>query len=196
MFFPVKPSQMVVRQFLEDRKQDRFSYAEVGSSRLTAPKNYNIDHNRLQIGNNLEDFQRAAKAVKSWKMFEMPWVELYPPETPIEIGETVGILIKHYGFWSLNANRIVYLIEEQGEIEKYGFAYGTLTAHAEQGEERFTVEFHHSTGEVWYDLFAFSKPGHILAKLGYPLSRRLQKKFAVESKEAMRRAVEAGSRKP
>ena len=38
---------------------------------------------------------------------------------------------------------------------------------------------------VWYDILAFSKPRHVLAKLGYPLSRYLQRKFARDSLKIM-----------
>jgi uncharacterized protein (UPF0548 family) len=61
--------------------------------------------------------------------------------------------------------------------------------HAERGEERFTVEYHSDDQSVWYDLFAFSRPGP-LARLGYPVARSLQKRFARDSNLAMRRAVE------
>ncbi len=64
-----------------------------------------------------------------------------------------------------------------------------MNAHGESGEERFTVEMDATTREVWYDLFAFSKPNHTLARLGYPLTRYLQKRFAADSMEAMQRAV-------
>lgn len=189
MFLLTKPGNETIRQFLEARRGDNFSYPEVGTSRISAPDNYNIDHNRIRIGNGFADFNKAIEAVKSWKMFEMSWVELCWTNTPVKVGENVAALIKHFGFWSLNASRIVYVIEEKGEIEKYGFAYGTLTEHGEKGEERFTVEFHQANKEVWYDLYAFSKPKHILAAIGYPLSRMLQKQFAVESKKSMLRAV-------
>jgi Domain of unknown function (DUF1990) len=72
--------------------------------------------------------------------------------------------------------------------EKFGFAYGTLLEDEEQGEERFTVEFHSSNQSVWYDLYAFSRP-NFMARLGYPLARTLQKRFARDSKTAMPRAV-------
>ena len=107
-------------------------------------------------------------------------------------GSVVGILVRHFGFWSLSACRIVYVVRGTGETEMYGFAYGTLPAHAERGEERFTVEHHLATGEVWYDLYAFSKPAHLLAKVGYPLGRSVQKRFISESKRAMVKAVELG----
>jgi uncharacterized protein (UPF0548 family) len=54
------------------------------------------------------------------------------------------------------------------------------------GEERFSVEFH--PGDVWYDLCAFSRP-HLLARMAFPYTRALQKKFAADSKLAMQRAV-------
>ena len=71
--------------------------------------------------------------------------------------------------------------------KKYGFAYGTLPDHGERGEERFTVEFN-SDQSVWYDLYAFSQPS-TLARLAYPFTRILQKRFATDSKAAMERAV-------
>ena len=88
----------------------------------------------------------------------------------------------------MNASRIVYVIEEQGRIEKYGFAYGTLADHGEIGEERFIVEFNQDDQTVWFDLYAFSRPG-IAARLAYPVSRMLQKRFARDSKAAMYRTV-------
>jgi uncharacterized protein (UPF0548 family) len=42
---------------------------------------------------------------------------------------------------------------------------------------------------VWYDVVAFSRARHPLARLGYPLARRVQRRFARESAEAMRKAV-------
>ena len=90
----------------------------------------------------------------------------------------------------MNACRIVYLVKENGSLEKYGFAYGTLPDHGEIGEERFTVEFNPADQSVWYDLYAISRPT-TLARLAYPFTRALQKRFARNSKVAMQRAVRA-----
>jgi uncharacterized protein (UPF0548 family) len=118
-------------------------------------------------------------------MFNIPWLRLYWPTTPIEVGANVAVLVHQFGFYSLNAARIVYLVREDGPVTRYGFAYGTLAEHAERGEERFTVEWDQSEGKVWYDILAFSQPQMTVAKLGYPLSRMLQKRFAEASKAAM-----------
>jgi len=83
----------------------------------------------------------------------------------------------------------VYLIEEDdGVVRRCGFAYGTLPGHAESGEERFTVEQRRDDGSVSYDLYAFSRPNNLLTRAGYPLARRLQRRFARDSLRAMVRA--------
>lgn len=111
----------------------------------------------------------------------MPWVHLCWHNAPIQAGTTVGILVSHFGFWSLNAARIVYVIDEP---MRFGFAYGTLQDHAESGEERFLVEML-PDGSVWYDLYAFSRPRAFMARIGYPISRALQRRFARDSMKAM-----------
>ena len=91
---------------------------------------------------------------------------------------------RHFGFWSLNACRIVYTIDEEGPVVRFGFAYGTLPDHAEQGEERFSVEWHHEDGTVWYDILAFSRPNHPLASL--------RQAVRPPSPEALRPRLDAG----
>lgn len=191
MFLLSKPREDTIRSFVSSQKDLRFSYSNVGYSRQGSPAGFNCDHNRIQLGTGRETFERAITAVRQWKMFQMPWVELCWPDAPIEAGAVVGVLVSHLGFRSLNACRIVYVIDERGAVERFGFAYGTLPGHAERGEERFSVEYHSADGGVWYDLFAFSRPGP-LARLAYPFARSLQKRFARDSKAAMRDAVSNG----
>lgn len=189
MFSLKKPTPDKIREFLSAQKQQKFSYAHVGASRTEPPDGYILDHKRIQLGEGRIAFERAKAAIKRWKMFDMTWLELFSPDTPIEAGSTVALVVSHLGFWSLNAARIVYTVEEErGVLERYGFAYGTLTDHAEMGEERFTVEFHPGDESVWYDLSAFSRP-RPLARLAFPYTRSLQKRFASDSKIAMQKAV-------
>jgi uncharacterized protein (UPF0548 family) len=190
MYFLKRPTAEFVRAFVAEQRSRPFSYSQVGASRTGAPKGFTVDHNRLQLGNGRACFDKALQAIRQWKMFDMPWVNLCWPDAPIQEGTTVAVLISHLGFWSLNACRIVYLIKEHRACERFGFAYGTLKEHGERGEERFSVEFRTEDESVWYDLYAFSRPGP-LARIGYPFARSLQKRFARESKAAMRKAVGA-----
>ena len=189
MFLVSKPTRSEVDAFIDRSAETALSYPDVGTTRSVHPgdlSSYNVDHNRILIGNGDAAFQKAKQAVREWRMFDMPWVELCWPITPIDKERTVAILIRHFGFYSLNAARIVYTIDED---TWFGFAYGTLEDHGESGEERFSVLFDERSGDVVYDLFAFSRPNHSLAKLGYPLTRMLQKRFAADSQQAMLRAV-------
>ena len=109
--------------------------------------------------------------------------------SPRRFTMAVGVLAHVLGLWSLNACRIVFTVDERGSDTRCGFAYGTLPDHVESGEERFTIEWHQADDSVWYDILAFSRPHHLLARLGYPLVRRLQKRFARDSAQAMMQAV-------
>ena len=189
MFLLSKPDPDFIRSFLAGQHNQPFSYNDVGKSQGSAPDGYTVDRNRALLGTGKETFARAVAAIRQWRMFDMPWVSLCFPSAPIETGTSVAVFVTHLGFWSLNACRIVYVVEERGAVERYGFAYGTLRDHAERGEERFTVEYHSNDESVWYDIFAFSRPP-LAARLAYPVTRLLQKRFACDSKIAMQRAVE------
>jgi uncharacterized protein (UPF0548 family) len=188
------PTDAKIRAFLDAQHDNgagsAFSYAEVGASRHNAarPLGYDQDHNRIHIGTGLADFEAGAAALRAWRMFPTPWTRIAPANAPIEVGETVAMQAHALGLWWLNACRIVYVIDERGPLRRFGFAYGTLLSHVEQGEERFSVELH-PDDSVWYDLRAFSRPRYWPVRLGRPLARRLQARFVRESQAAMRWAV-------
>jgi uncharacterized protein (UPF0548 family) len=144
-----------------------------------------LDRSRFSLGRDPDAFPRAKAALQRWKQFELGWVRAAPDDTPIEPNRAVAVVARTLGLWCLCSARIVYVIDEP---RRFGFAYGTLPGHVECGEERFLIE-QDEDGTVWYDLLAFSRPRHLLAKLGYPYTRRLQRRFARDSGEAMRRAT-------
>jgi uncharacterized protein (UPF0548 family) len=185
MFLVRHPSDQRIRSFISAQQQSQLSYNPSGLTRDSLPAGYNVDHNRVRLGTGVECFNAAVAAITQWKMFDLGWVRLCWDDTPIEPGANVAIVVHHLGFWSINACRIVYVIDEPG---RYGFAYGTLAQHAEIGEERFMVEWNRQDDSIWYDILAVSKPGP-LARFGYPYARRLQKRFARDSKRAIQRAV-------
>ena len=185
MFLLRKPDDRRLRQIMNEYQDVQPSYSEVGRTRGQLPQGYQIDHHRVQLGVGRETFERARRAFVEWQMFQLNWLESCWPQQPLEEGVLVGTLARVFSLWAVNVCRVVYVVEESGDIEKFGFAYGTLPGHVECGEERFTAEWHRDDDSVWYDILAFSKPGHILTRLGYPLVRRLQKRFAVDSMQAM-----------
>jgi uncharacterized protein (UPF0548 family) len=183
-----RPSSEAIRRFLAGQAGRPFSFPEVGRTRDDPPAGYAVDHRRARLGEGRAAFEAACAALRRWEMFHLGWVQLCWPDAPIEPGTAVGILARAGGLWWLNACRIVYVLDEPGPPRRFGLAYGTLADHAETGEERFTVEWR-DDDSVWYDLLAFSRPRHWLARLGYPLTRRTQKRFALDSLAAMTAAV-------
>lgn len=103
----------------------------------------------------------------------------------------MAVLIRHFGFWSLNGCRVLYTVGGLNDVARFGFAYGTLTNHAEAGEELFEVFMDPQTGDVKYRIRAISRPQAMLARVGQPIVRVLQARFRRHSAEAMKRATGA-----
>jgi uncharacterized protein (UPF0548 family) len=187
MFLFKEPNDFRVATFIADQRDRPFTYSAVGATNATPPDGFIIDHNRIQLGSGIRVYDRAVLGLKQWQQFELGWVTIVPKSVPVEVGATVAVKARAFGTWSLNAARIVYVVDEP---QRFGFAYGTLPDHVECGEERFTVELHLDDESVWYDILAFSRPRHPLVRASYPLTRNLQKRFARDSMNRMRRLVD------
>ena len=188
-FYLMRPTTVAITHFLQEQAVQPFSYPAVGATKTTPPAGYVVDHNRVQLGSGATCYHQACAALQRWEMFNLGWLHLYWPTTPVATGATVGVLAQVFGFYILNACRIVYTIDETtADYTRFGFAYGTVPGHIEEGEERFLVEWRHADDSVWYDILAFSQPRHWLVRLGYPVARRFQKRFGRDSKAAMARA--------
>lgn len=191
MWFLRQPSSERIRRFLAEQASLPYSYPHVGATATGPPAGYALDHNRVQLGTGPAVFAAACDELRHWRQFPAPWTRIEPADTPLVAGNVVAVVARVFGTWWLNSARIVYVVDEHAPVRRFGFAYGTLPGHAEEGEERFTVE-HHADDTVWYDLLAFSRARHPLARLSYPLTRRVQKRFARDSKAAMLRACSRG----
>lgn len=184
-----KPSAASLRNFLTAQSELPFTYGAVGATAGTPPAGYAVDHTRLKLGEGEGVYRSAKAALGRWEEFRLGWVDPWPGDTALRKGEVVAVMGHAMGLWWLNACRIVYTIDDSGPLHRFGFAYGTLPGHVESGEERFQIEWDPSDNSVWYDILAFSKPNHLLTRMGYPIVRRLQKRFGRDSAAAMLRAV-------
>jgi uncharacterized protein (UPF0548 family) len=167
-----------------------YTYSGIGTIQTTPLPSYKVDHVRVRLGAGEEKYQRARTALDAWQQFALGWTEAWPRHTPLREGETVAVLIRAFGVWWLNAQRIVYVVDESASsMSRYGFAYGTLPGHVEAGEERFLVEWNREDDSVWYDIRACSRPRHFLIRIGKWQVRRMQQRFRDDSAAAMLRAV-------
>jgi uncharacterized protein (UPF0548 family) len=152
------------------------------------------DEQVVAIGHGETDFDRARVALAGWKHFDLGWVEAFPKHAAVDTGTVVAVLIRHFGFWSLNGARVRYDVGASDNRTAFGLAYGTLANHAESGEELVEVFIDRDTGDVLYRIRAVSWPQSVLARIGQPVVRLLQARFRRDSAASMRRAVSGFTR--
>ena len=188
MFLARRPTRNVIDRFLRESQDLPLSYGPIGIVR-TRTADQDVDDVTVTIGRGQADFKRARAGLLAWKQFDIGWVETFPRQAPIAVGTVVAVLIRHLGFWSLNGCRVLYSVGSPDGAARFGFAYGTLTNHAESGEELFEVFIDPQTDEVIYRIRAISWPHAMLARVGQPIVRVLQERFRDQSVAAMKRAT-------
>lgn len=189
MFVLRRPLDTQLAPWLAAQSEHDFNYAAVGATATSPPVGFVRDHNRTQLGTGADCFRAGQQALRAWTQLKLGWVAAWPATTSLEVGQTVAVVAHSLGLWSVNPTRIVYVIDAAGPTARFGFAYGTLPGHVAEGEERFLIEWNAADDSVWYDILAYSRPRHLLARVGYPWLRHVQKRFARESMAAMRNAV-------
>jgi uncharacterized protein (UPF0548 family) len=122
-------------------------------------------------------------------MFDLGWVRVANPGAPIAVGQIVAVEVRALGLWSINLSQIIETVDT---LTRFGFIYSTTRSHVEEGEERFLLEHDQATGEVVYRLEAVSRPRALLARLGLPVTRHFQHRFARDSHRRMGEEAERG----
>lgn len=195
MFLARRPSTRRIDRFLAASQALPLSYAPTGIVK-EPPRTGRFDEEVVAIGRGQQDFERARAALQAWQQFDIGWVELWPPRASVAAGTTVAVLIRHLGFWSLNGARVLYDVQPSDGEARFGYAYGTLTNHAEAGEELFEVFIDPASGAVMYRIRAISWPHAALTYIGQPIVRVLQARFRRDSAAAMRALLAAGPSSP
>lgn len=192
MFVFRRPTEEQVREYLHSLRDAPLSYAPVGCTReigLDHLPGFCRDQERVLLGKGEEVFRRACEAVRTWRMMPPEVVRPCPAGVPIEAGAMVCNLFRAslLGGWLVLPTRILHVVDEEKlGVRRWGFVYGTVVGHWEQGEERFLIEWDRRDDSVWYDLLVFSRPRHPLARLAYPYTRWQQARFRRLSVAAMR----------
>jgi uncharacterized protein (UPF0548 family) len=188
MFLARRPTSRVIDRFIRESQDLPLSYGPVGIVR-TRTSGRHLDELAVGVGHGQADFERARAALLEWKQFDIGWVEAFPRHAPVAVGTIVAVLIRHLGFWSLNGCRLLYSVGSPSDVARFGFAYGTLTNHAESGKELFEVFVDPQTEDVVYRIRATSWPQATLARFGQPIVRALQERFRDDSVAAMKLAT-------
>ena len=147
------------------------TYADLGAS-LTGSLLFGYRHDRYEarLPDRPDAFDRAREGLRQWVAHIYSGLSVQPLEPPRE-GATVAVGSPLGPLTAVAICRVVTLVDEQ---DTFGFAYGTLPGHPEQGEESFLVK--RAAEGVTFTVVAFSKPVELLARLGGPITRAVQQR--------------------
>jgi len=168
------------------------SYPHVGATRGELPQGWCPHVVRGAVGRGAGDFEAACQAIRAWTPFDLGWVDVIDRQAPLAEGQVVGFVSRQLGVCVINLCRVVYVVDErdsEGDVLRFGFAYGTLPDHAVRGEELFVAEWDRSTDQVWFQVRKFSRPGRRWAALMGPISRAIQARFSRDALERVQLAV-------
>ncbi|MCO4747374.1 MAG: DUF1990 domain-containing protein [Proteobacteria bacterium] len=158
-----------------------FDYEPVGRTRTELPDGWDVDVQRVELGDGMEVWLKAVNALSEWRQFDLSWVYPHDDTVPLRPGATFAFVSRQLGLWSVNVCRLVYVIDEQsGRRARFGFGYGTIGTHLVKGEERFLLE-RDEGGVVSFEIRKFSRPAHLAVRLAGPLARHYQRRFSADA---------------
>jgi uncharacterized protein (UPF0548 family) len=182
--------QAFLTDLLGRSAEEQLTYQEVGlTSSQTLPAGYRHDRLTEQVGQGDKDWVRAQEALRYWRAHAHAGVNITPSDASIETGGTV---LASRGFGPLLVVapcRIVYDTDTPG---RFGFAYGTLPGHPEQGEEAFHV-LRDEDGAINLEIVAFSRPSDLSTRLAGPIARWIQTTVTHQYVEGVRDYVRSSA---
>jgi uncharacterized protein (UPF0548 family) len=181
-----KPDAEHLSHFLARQRTAPLTYSEVGATFADVlPAGYHHTRAAIYLGTGAPVWDRACAAIRGWAAHAAAGIAIAPPAAPIAEGTTVAVITSVGPLHVLAACRIVRVVDEP---DRYGFAYGTLPAHPEEGEEHFVVT-RDAHGAVRFEVVAFSRPHDLLTRLGGPIPRRIQARATERYLHGMRDRV-------
>ena len=179
-----------IERFIIALGSAELTYSDVGCT-LTGeqPAGFHHDQRSVVLGRGSRPFRRAVEGLQTWQAHRLPGVRVFPEHAEIRSGTMVVVTIGTPLFALAAPCRIVEVVDDPA---RWGFAYGTLPGHPEQGEEAFVVSMGDDE-EVRFEVTAFSRPGDPVVRLSGPVGRQLQNIGARGYVRALQRFVHRGT---
>ncbi len=178
-----------MQSMVKSLEQAEPTYREIGVTLAGKhPEGFHHDHYEVVLGTGPATFVRAVHGLKSWAAHTLPGMRVFPEDQEIRTGVTVVVTLGTPLMALAAPCRIVSVIDGQ---TRWGFAYGTLPGHPEQGEEAFVITISPDQTVV-FEIEAFSRPAELLVRLSGPIGRGMQKGGTGGYLRALKRFVDAG----
>jgi uncharacterized protein (UPF0548 family) len=146
------------------------TYPDVGATRDgPLPAGYRHIQKRICVGTGESIFTAGKVGLRDFAMQRGAGLRVRPPGVRADLGVEMasGLGFGPVRLWA--PCRVVWVVDEP---TRYGYGYGTLDGHPESGEEAFELALD-AERRVWFAVRAFSRPGHPLVRLGWPVAALL-----------------------
>ena len=168
---------------------DDLTYEPVGLSLGNAPRSP-LTRRAWSVELPAASFDRARKAIEGWEVHRGAGLEVLA-DGPVATGTNVAMRAPlPIGQIDVTC-RIVAVVDEP---RRFGFAYGTLSVHPEQGEESFVIT-QHSSGTT-FEVVAVARAVHPIARvmpfLADTLQDRAVRRYLTAMESASTTPVELG----
>ena len=166
-----RPTTSQLDALAQEAATDDLTYSPTGiTTSSSAPPGYRYDRWTRDLGNGRPAFERAADGLRNWRMHTTSGLIVAHSGTP-----TVGSIVAMAAPLPVGYIDVVCrVVAVDDQADRYGFTYGTLPVHPEQGEESFTIVMA-PDGAVAAEIIAVSRSRHPLARAFPPIARRLQR---------------------
>jgi uncharacterized protein (UPF0548 family) len=163
------------------------TYAESGATLTgSAPMGFRHDRYAAELGRGQPVFERAVAGVQTWRTHRVLGVRVFPDTERIVPGTHVVVTLGSSVLALAAPCRVVGVVDES---DRWGFAYGTLPGHPEQGEEAFVVSMA-ADETVQLEIVALSRPGAALVRLAGPVGPLVQRAATKAYLRALRAFVQ------
>lgn len=188
---------------LEDLSKLDFNYDLRTYESSTSKMGWNVDQHKDLVAQERPGepeangpFERLQEALRLYRFADPNLIEaIFDQQSPLE-GRNMLLKAKFLGFTFYFGVRVTRVIDEtitnaaKQTERRWGFAYRTLKGHFEVGEIRFIISKVSQTGEIFFEVDAYSKPDFIpnfFYRMGFRVfGRSLQKRFAQAALERLR----------
>ena len=179
-----RPDAAALARLADLSRSASLTYEPIGISALdTAPRGYHRGHWTCPLGTGDAAFDAAGDALREWSVHRGAGLIVFA-EGPPAVGAIVAMAAPlPVGYIDV----VCRVVEVVDRADRFGFVYGTLPIHPEQGEETFVVV--RNGDDVSFEITAISRPRHPLARVAPPIANLLQRRATMRYLDAMRAAL-------
>lgn len=151
----------------------------------SAPRGFRPGRTHEVVGHGADAHQRAREVLLTWG-FLPEWARVHPPGAEPRPGDTLLMVVRTNGLWSVLPARVV---DREEAEDRAAFTYAAIQPHVAHGYERFAVQHDPTSDAVTFEIAAVARPALPALRVALPVFRISQQRFRRSCMEGMRSAL-------